>query len=67
MTEDEQKIRLAYMDTLQVGERVIETAHTCQKGMLGTIYKNDKGHLCVLWSDGLGTSVTWGTRRINEQ
>jgi len=44
------------------------------KTELGTVYisKNNGGGLCVLWDkqfgqDGqMGTSVTWGTRRIED-
>lgn len=66
MTEDEVR---KYLSGLLPGESVIETGESCMKGKRGTIYisQNEatKGSLCVRWEDGLGTSVTWGTRRIS--
>lgn len=60
-----------YLNGLKPGERVIETADTCLKGMQGTVYISEnegvtKGSLCVLWDNKMGTGVTWGTRRIGE-
>ena len=60
-----------YPNRLQVGEEVVETCQTsCMRGMTGRVYRSDrgpsKGYLCVMWSNGMGTSVTHGTRRITD-
>jgi hypothetical protein len=56
-----------YLNGLQPGETVIETAYCLYKNVIGTIYTGQgeysKGKNCVKWSDGMGTSVTHGTRR----
>lgn len=60
---------LAYLDRLQLGERVIETGECCMKGVLGTVYRSKMdGCLCVMWElpqGKMGTSMTWGTRRVS--
>lgn len=50
------------------GDRVIETGKSCMLGCTGTVYKNSRGFECVLWDgpEKMGTSVTWGTRRISD-
>ncbi len=63
-----------FVNSLKVGEWVIETSLTCQHGMKGEIYVPDtgpaKGCKCVLWepfpgdTGRMGTSVTSGTRRL---
>jgi len=67
MTEQE---FLAYIKTLKVGERVIETANTCMRGMKGTVYISEnemtKGAICVMWENKMGTSITAGTRRLSD-
>jgi hypothetical protein len=56
-----------YIAGLQVGERVIETEPSnCMHDMTGVVYTNADGIRCVRWDNGLGTSITWGTRRITE-
>lgn len=59
---------LAYLQGLQVGERVIETGQSCMFGKVGTVYQSTSGGgICVRWEleEGrMGTSVTWGTRRL---
>jgi len=62
-----------YLKNLKEGERVIEAGKCCMTGCLGTVYiSKNGGGLCVLWDkqfgqDGqMGTSVTWGTRRIED-
>jgi hypothetical protein len=65
-----------YLNGLQVDERVIETGESCMTGRTGTVYisQNEatKGAICAMWDclpgeDGrMGTSVTWGTRRISD-
>jgi len=62
---------LAYMTSLKPGEKVIEMGESCMKGIKGEVYlSKEAGHgLCVLWDlpEGkMGTSVTWGTRRISD-
>tara|TARA_R110002111_G_scaffold103665_2_gene160611 strand:- start:534 stop:950 length:417 start_codon:yes stop_codon:yes gene_type:complete len=61
---------LEYLNSLQDGERVFETADSALKGWTGTVYHNIDGLPCVKWDrrdseDGqLSTSVTHGTRRV---
>ncbi len=58
-----------YLLSLQVGERVVETGHNAYFGAVGTIYESSRGKEagpCVRWEDGMGTSVTHGTRRISD-
>ncbi len=60
---------LAYMHSLQPGEEVIECGVCCMKGAHGVVYRNAEGSICVRWDlpEGkMGTSVTWGTRRITD-
>lgn len=61
---------LAYLQSLKVGERVIETTHSCMFGKRGTVYESKSGGgTCVAWElpEGImGTSVTWGTRRLSD-
>ncbi len=67
MTDDEVR---AYLTSLKAGEEVIETGQNCMKGKKGIVYIGDgvysKGCVCVKWQDGMGTSATWGTRRITD-
>lgn len=63
---------IEYVKSLQIGEKVIETGQSCMHGKTGTIYISEKegptfGSKCVKWEDGMGTSVTHGTRRIGEK
>ena len=55
MNEQETK---EYLNALQPGESVVETGDNC---MIGA-----KGEVCVMWEIKMGTSVTWGTRRISD-
>ncbi len=61
---------LAYISSLKVGERVIECEPSnCMRGKRGVVYESKSGGgLCVKWDmgngDWMGTSVTWGTRRL---
>lgn len=66
---------LAYIRALQPGEEVIECGESCMKGCKGVVYlSKDGGGTCVRWDTSkrnmtpkaawMGTSVTWGTRRI---
>lgn len=62
---------LEYINGLQVGEIVIETGRSCMTGQNGTVYISKNagvtlGSKCVMWQDGMGTSVTAGTRRLRE-
>lgn len=74
MTDDEVR---AYLKNLKPGERVVETGQSCMTGKEGEIYISEnegttKGSTCVRWdalpgeTGRMGTSVTWGTRRISE-
>ncbi len=60
-----------YVDSLKPGEAVIETNRTCMHLMRGVVYISDNpgvtfGSKCVMWKNKMGTSVTWGTRRITD-
>lgn len=58
-----------YLRSLKEGERVIELGKSCMTGSLGTVYINKDGVICVMWEteEGkMGTSVTHGTRRLND-
>ena len=59
-----------YLKGLKPGEQVIETGNSCMKGKKGVVYigqgKESKGSICVMWEGGMGTSATWGTRRITD-
>ncbi len=65
MTEDQIG---EYLNSLKPGEHVIETGRSCMTGKKGVVYigegRMSKGTICVLWEGGLGTSATWGTRRL---
>lgn len=60
-----------YLNSLREGERVIETGQSCMTGRKGTVYIKDK-YPCVLWdklpgdTGQMGTSATWGTRRVSD-
>lgn len=66
-----------YIEGLKPGERVVETSNTFMKGCEGVVYLSDegmsKGCTCVMWESkellggNMGTSVTWGTRRIADK
>ncbi len=61
-----------YLRGLQADERVVETGQSCMTGRTGTVYIKD-GLPCVRWdklpgdTGQMGTSATWGTRRIKER
>ena len=60
-----------YFDTLEVGERVVDTSKSAMYKKQGTIYMNDDNVQCVLWdidADGcqMGTSITGGSRRLSD-
>ena len=59
---------LEYLRGLKAGERVIETTKSAMFSCTGTIYFNEAGIMCVMWdgSEKMGTSVTWGCRRISD-
>ena len=61
---------LDYLHTLKPGERVIETGQSCMTGVQGVVYESTTGGgTCVRWElpEGkMGTSVTWGTRRLTD-
>ena len=64
---------MAYLRSLKPGERVQECERSnCMFGTKGTVYINDRGERCVLWdkifgkNSQMGTSVTHGTRRIED-
>ena len=72
-TEEDLKI---YWNSLEEGERVIETGVSGMYGRTGVVYMDDKRETspnkCVRWDtlDGevgyMGTSITWGTRRLTD-
>lgn len=63
-----------YLNTLKEGERVIETSRSAFWNRHGTVYikSEPEGGVCVLWDPDegetarMGTSVTWGTRRLSD-
>ena len=61
-----------YLNGLQVGELVVETCETsCMNGVKGRVYQSTfpgltYGAMCVMWDNGMGTSVTHGTRRVSD-
>jgi len=64
---DTSEANLAYISALKPGEKVIECGSGCMQGITGTVYlSKTNGDVCVLWDTKpkMGTSVTWGTRRI---
>ena len=71
MNDDEVR---EYLRSLKPGERVIETGQSCMTGRKGTVYISEnemtKGSICVRWdklpgeNGTMGTSATWGTRRL---
>lgn len=69
MTDDQVR---EYLLSLKEGERVVETGQSCMTGRQGVVYiKNNLP--CVMWdklpddTGRMGTSATWGTRRIEEK
>ena len=61
-----------YLNSLKIGERVIETGMSCMYNHTGTIVASNQGdYLCVRWDrDDQGvmtTNITHGTRRISEE
>jgi len=61
---------LAYLQGLQPGERVRETGNS-MTNQEGDVSINGRGSVCVLWDpfeDGnrMGTSITYGTRRVSD-
>lgn len=67
---DRSSENLAYISSLKPGEEVREVGHSCMEGARGVVYLDAEGHTCVRWDLGedgfMGTSVTWGTRRISD-
>jgi hypothetical protein len=73
---DTSEENLAYINSLKVGEEVVEMGHSCMYGKRGVVYLSEDGHgTCVRWNlpttkydkaTWMGTSVTWGTRRISD-
>lgn len=65
--------RQNYLRKFVVNERVIETGICGGRGQAGDVYLSTAGHLCVRWdawpgeTARMGTSVTWGTRRVMER
>lgn len=65
------KQTIDYLNSLKEGERVVEINNTCMRGRRGTVYHKN-GYPCVLWDaepgekGRMGTSATWGTRRITD-
>jgi len=60
-----------YLQSLKPGEEVIETGNSATKGYKGIVHVSTNpgrtfGSKCVKWQNGMSTSVTHGTRRINE-
>jgi hypothetical protein len=60
-----------YLQSLQPGEEVIETGSSCMTGKRGVVYISENegvtfGSKCVRWDNSMGTSVTWGTRRVRD-
>lgn len=58
-----------YFDTLEVGERVVDTSRSAMYKKQGTIYMSGNSK-CVLWDkdkDGqMGTTITGGSRRLTD-
>jgi hypothetical protein len=71
MTLNNDQVR-EYLRSLREGERVVETGQSCMTGRQGVVYIKDNLP-CVKWdklpgdTGQMGTSATWGTRRIGEQ
>lgn len=61
---------LVYLNKLEVGERVIEAGQSCMLGIYGTIYLSKSDDVkCVRWElpeGSMGTTITWGTRRVTD-
>lgn len=64
---------LKYLDSLQVGDRVIETGNCGMKGMRGDVVASKLTNgVAVHWdpfpgeTGRLTTSPTWGTRRVQD-
>lgn len=63
---------IEYLRGLQPGEEVVEIREEMfNYDMKGVIYISEngqaKGSTCVKWADGMGTAVTWGTRRLSDR
>jgi hypothetical protein len=59
----------AYVASLVPGDRVVETSvWNMRTGKFGTVYINDRGDVCVMWDgpERMGTSITWGTRKVSD-
>jgi hypothetical protein len=73
---DTSEENLAYINSLKAGEEVVEMGKSCMYGIRGVVYIHaERGDVCVRWklpttkyNEGglMGTSVTWGTRRISD-
>lgn len=72
-------VNLTYLKGISIGQRVVECGTTCMEGHEGMPYESTtEGHgMCVLWevpedqlndqpATTMGTSLTWGTRRIQD-
>lgn len=66
---DTSPANLAYISALKNGEEVVECGESAMKGTKGTVYLNETDDVCVRWwppEGAMGTSVTWGTRRVSD-
>lgn len=72
MDDAEHAAFLKFIETLQVGERVIETSLNAYYLRQGDVCLGRQGDICVKWDAAPGetgrmtTSITWGTRRVKE-
>lgn len=65
---------LKYLQSLKVGDRVVETGRSCMFAATGTVFLSETpGHgNCVLWDvlpgdqGQMSTSITHGTKRIRD-
>ncbi len=72
-TDADHAVLMDYLRGLKPGERVQETDRTsCLRDRKGTIYLSASGGQCVMWDrlpgerGQMGTSVTGGTRRVDD-
>jgi hypothetical protein len=62
---------LAYLNSLKVGDEVIETTRSAMHLKKGVVYMSEPDNdTCVRWDLGngkwMGTTVTWGTRKLTD-
>lgn len=67
---------IAYLQSLKEGDEVIDCSNSAMYMTRGVVYFNNDGIRCVRWTLGenwgdssgkqMGTSVTWGTRKIKD-